>query len=101
MKNTLTLLLLLALNVCAFGQTMPKDADPKLWARALAIHKRAIVIDGHNDIVSPMTDDDYDLATPSVGKIHLTDGTPFHTDLSRFKASGLTGEFFSIYVGGD
>lgn len=101
MKNTLTLLLLLALNVCAFGQTMPKDADPKLWARALAIHKRAIVIDGHNDIVSPMTDDDYDLATPSIGKIHLTDGTPFHTDLSRFKASGLTAEFFSIYVGGD
>jgi membrane dipeptidase len=101
MKNILTLLLLLALNVCTFAQTMPKDAEPKLWARALAIHKRAIVIDGHNDIVSPMTDDDYDLATPSVGKVHVTDGTPFHTDLSRFKASGLTAEFFSIYVGGD
>ena len=27
---------------------MPKDADPKLWAKALAIHKKAIVVDGHN-----------------------------------------------------
>jgi membrane dipeptidase len=101
MKKALTFALLLSLSVCTIAQTMPKDADPKLWARALALHKRAIVIDGHNDIVSPMTDDDYDLATPSVGKIHLTDGTPFHTDLNRFKESGITGEFFSIYVGGD
>jgi Zn-dependent dipeptidase, microsomal dipeptidase homolog len=84
-----------------FGQTMPKDADPALWARALKLHKSAIIVDGHNDIPSPMTDDDYDLATPSVGKIHLTDGTPYHTDLQRFRASGITGEFFSIYVGGD
>jgi membrane dipeptidase len=80
---------------------MPKDADPKLWAKALRIHRRAIVVDGHNDIVSPMTDDDYDLATTSRGLWHETDGTPFHSDLKRFKASGLTGEFFSIYVGGD
>ena len=48
-----------------------------------------------------MTDDDYDLATPSTGLYHITDGTPFHSDLARFKASGITGEFFSIYIGGD
>ena len=83
------------------AQSMPKGADPVLWQRALRIHRSAIIVDGHNDIVSPMTDDEYDLATPSVGKIHLTDGTPFHTDLQRFKASGITGEFFSIYNGGD
>jgi membrane dipeptidase len=83
------------------AQTMPKGADPALWQKALRIHRSAIIVDGHNDIPSPMTDDDYDLATPSVGKIHLTDGTPYHTDLQRFKASGITGEFFSIYVGGD
>ena len=79
---------------------MPKDADPKLWARALTIHKRAIIIDGHNDIPTPMAEQDYDLGTPTVGKYH-DDGDPFHSDLSRFKASGLTGEFFSIYVSGD
>src|SRR5580765_7808269 len=84
----------------ALAQTMPKDADPKLWARALAIHKRSIIVDGHNDIPSPMVDDDFDLATNSVGKFH-GEGTPYHTDLARFKASGITGEFFSIYVGGD
>lgn len=89
----------LAISVTA--QTMPKGGDAALWQRALKLHRSSIVIDGHNDIVSPMTDDDYDLATPSVGKIHLTDGTPYHTDLQRFRASGITGEFFSIYVGGD
>ena len=92
----------LAVLLCAFGfaQTMPKDADPKLWAQALKIHRKAIIVDGHNDIPSPMVDDDFDLATSSVGKFH-NDGDPYHTDLARFKASGITGEFFSIYVGGD
>lgn len=80
---------------------MPVGADAGLWKRALKIHQRAIVVDGHNDIPSPMTDDDFDLASDSRGKIHETDGTPYHSDLNRFKASGLTGEFFSIYVGGD
>lgn len=94
--------LCLAVLFCAFGfaQTMPKDADPKLWAQALKIHRKAIIVDGHNDIPSPMVDDDFDLATNSVGKFHR-DGDPFHTDLARFKASGITGEFFSIYVGGN
>src|SRR3954447_3466006 len=101
MKKALTLSMLFALNVCTLAQTMPKNADPKLWARALAIHKRSIIVDGHNDIPSPMVDEDFDLATNSVGKFHKGSGDPFHTDLARFKASGITGEFFSIYVGGD
>ena len=92
---------LLCSTAVSFSQTMPKDADPALWAKALKIHKKAIIVDGHNDIPSPMTDDDYDLGSSSIGLIHKTDGTPFHSDLSRFKVSGLTGEFFSIYVGGD
>ena len=100
MKNKLILLLTLTfLSVSGFAQTMPKDADPKLWAQALKIHKKAIIVDGHNDIPSPMTDDDFDLATDSVGKFHK-DGDPYHTDLNRFKRSGITGEFFSIYVSG-
>ncbi len=81
------------------AQTMPKDADPNVWAQALKIHKKAIVIDGHNDIPSPLVDDDFNLATDSVGKFHA-DGDPFHTDLNRFKRSGITGEFFSIYTSG-
>src|SRR5688572_15696602 len=81
------------------AQTMPAGADPKVWAEALKIHRRAIIVDGHNDITGPMVDEDFDLATNTVGKYHK-DGDPFHTDLARMKASGVTGEFFSIYVGG-
>jgi membrane dipeptidase len=98
-KFTAFLLLFVFCNFL-FAQTMPKDADPKLWAQALKIHKKAIIIDGHNDIPSPMVDDDFDLATNSIGMFH-GDGDPFHTDLNRFKLSGITGEFFSIYVSGE
>jgi membrane dipeptidase len=100
MKNKLIIILtLFFFTVSTYAQTMPKDADPKLWAQALKIHKKAIIVDGHNDIPSPMVDDDFNLATDSVGKFHA-DGDPFHTDLNRFKRSGITGEFFSIYVSG-
>jgi membrane dipeptidase len=94
------ILCLLFFSGLAFGQTMPADADPKVWARALQIHQKAIVVDGHNDVTSPMVDEDLDLGTNTVGKYHK-DGDPFHTDLARLKASGITGEFFAIYVGGN
>jgi len=99
MKKFIAFLLLFVFCVSTFAQTMPKDADPKLWEQALKIHKKAIVIDGHNDITSPMVDEDFDLITDTVGKFHR-DGDPFHTDLNRFRRSGITGEFFSIYVSG-
>lgn len=99
MKHTL-LILLFAFVTPVLCQKMPADADPKVWAQALKIHQKAIIVDGHNDITSPMVDEDLDLSTNTVGKFHK-DGDPFHTDLARFKASGITGEFFSIYVGGN
>lgn len=69
-------------------QSPPRDE--RLWKRALEIHRKAIIVDGHNDITSMMVDDDYDLGTPSQGK--------YHTDIARMKQGGITGEFFSIYV---
>jgi membrane dipeptidase len=100
MKKVLSFVVIFAFCLSsAFAQTMPAGADPGLWARALKIHRKAIVVDGHNDITSPMVDEDLDLATDTVGKFHK-DGDPFHTDLARLKASGITGEFFSIYVSG-
>lgn len=103
MKNNVFLLIVLTaillFSSAAFAQTMPAGADPKIWAQALKIHKKAIIIDGHNDIPSPLVDEDLNLATDTRGKFHK-DGDPFHTDLARFKASGITGEFFSIYVSG-
>lgn len=100
MKNVILAVLFSALLTPVVAQTMPADADARTWQRALAIHKRAIIIDGHNDIPSPLVDDDFDLASNSVGKYHR-DGDPYHSDLARFKASGITGEFFSIYVSGN
>ena len=99
MKKIFAICLLLTFSVSAFSQTMPAGADAAIWARAVKIHKKAIVIDGHNDITSPLVDEDYDLRNSSIGKFHLG-GDPFHTDVSRLKAGGITGEFFAIYVSG-
>jgi membrane dipeptidase len=64
--------------------------NEKLWQRALAIHHRAIVIDTHNDVTTPMTNDDYDLnGTPPF---------PYRTSIERMKKGGLSAEFFSLYV---
>ncbi len=99
MKAITTTFLLFSVAAASFAQTMPAGGDPELWARALAVHRKAIVIDGHNDITSPMVDQDYDLATDSRGKYHA-DGDPLHTDIARWRSGGMTGQFMSIYVSG-
>jgi membrane dipeptidase len=66
----------------------PRDA--RLWKRALEIHRKAIVIDSHNDVTTPMTNDDFDLSgAPPV---------PYRTSIDRMKEGGLTAEFFSVYI---
>jgi membrane dipeptidase len=72
---------------------LPVTAEPrdeKLWKRALAIHRKAIVVDTHNDITTSMTNDDYDLS----GAPPL----PYRTSIERMRQGGLTAEFFSLYV---
>ena len=64
--------------------------DERLWKKAQEIHRKALVLDGHNDITEIMVDTGYDLGTPSEGK--------YHTDLARLVRSGMTGQFFSVYV---
>jgi membrane dipeptidase len=64
--------------------------DEKLWQRALKLQRSSIVVDTHNDILSFMYDDDYDIGTSSVG-LH-------QTDIARMKQGGLTAEFFSVFV---
>ena len=46
MKTIKTFCLVVFFCALGFGQTMPADADPKVWAEALKIHRKAIVIDG-------------------------------------------------------
>ena len=100
MKILNILCLMIICGAPLLGQTMPAGADPAVWAKALKIHKKAIVVDGHNDVTSPLVDEDFDLSTNTIGKYHR-DGDPFHTDIARLKSSGITGEFFAIYVGGN
>ena len=64
--------------------------DEKLWKKALELHRKAVVVDTHNDILSMMIDDNYDIGVSSVGK--------YHTDIARMKQGGLTAEFFSVYI---
>src|SRR6185369_5092415 len=64
--------------------------DEQLWRRAQQIHRRAIVVDTHNDVTTPMTNDDFDLSG--------TPPTPYRTNIERMKKGGLTAEFFSLYV---
>ncbi|MFV0387550.1 MAG: dipeptidase [Pyrinomonadaceae bacterium] len=98
MKNfAFALLTIVLFSAIAFAQNMPAGADPAVWKKALKIHQKALIIDGHNDITSPMYDEDLDLTTNTVGKFHK-DGDPFHTDFARLKKGNITGEFFSIYV---
>ncbi len=64
--------------------------DEALWQRALAIHRRAIVVDTHNDVTTPMTNDGFDLSgAPPV---------PYKTNIERMKQGGLTANFFSLYI---
>jgi membrane dipeptidase len=99
MKITSIVLLVLILSVTSIAQTMPADADPALWQRALNLHRRSIVVDGHNDITGPMVDMDLNLANDSTGRLQ-PGGDPMHTDIARWKKGGMTGEFMSIYVSG-
>lgn len=72
--------------------TTPQEAtrDESLWKKALELQRKSIVVDTHNDVLSYMTDVDYDLGVSSVGK--------YHTDIARMKQGGLTAEFFSVYI---
>ena len=70
--------------------TAAQTRDERLWQRALQIHRRAIVIDTHNDVTSAMTNDDFDLSG--------TPPAPYRTNIARMKQGGLTGEFFSLYI---
>lgn len=81
---------LLMLVNCTPVLSAAEPRDEALWQRALALHRSAIVVDGHNDITGAMTDDGYDLATPSAGK--------HHTDLPRLREGGVSALFFAIFV---
>ncbi|HEY4422889.1 MAG TPA: dipeptidase [Pyrinomonadaceae bacterium] len=82
-----TLILLSLLTVIPVAA---QTRDEGLWQRALQIQRRAIVVDTHNDVTTPMTNDDFDLSGEPPA--------PYKTNIERMKKGGLTAEFFSLYV---
>jgi membrane dipeptidase len=73
------------------SSTTPVDHARKL-------HFDAIVVDGHNDITTPILDRGFDL-----GMDGAAPDAPIRTqtDIARMKRGGLDAEFFSIYVDPD
>ena len=57
------------------------------------IHKNAILVDTHNDILMKVVDQGVVFDQDLIGKTH--------TDLNRWKKGGLDVQFFSVYCDGD
>jgi membrane dipeptidase len=83
--------LVLVMSAGAANAQSPKR-DPKLWERAVRVHRSAVVVDTHSDTTSRMLDEGFD-----VGSLASTG----HMDLPRMKEGGLDAQFFAIYVDTD
>src|SRR5580704_16068052 len=55
----------------------------------MKLHEKAIVVDTHNDILSTVISEGYDIGTDLTGKTH--------SDLARFKKGGVDVQVFSIF----
>lgn len=87
----LLICLVLAIPVMRIFTSVDAQSEAQLRERAMNLHRDAIVIDTHNDITSPIADEDFDMgARDTSGRIQ--------TDIPRMKEGGLDAEFFSIYV---
>ena len=84
------MLKLLLVILLTLSSVAAQTRDERLWQRAQQIHRRAIVVDTHNDVTTPMTNDDFDLSG--------TPPPPYRTNIERMKKGGLTAEFFSLYI---
>ncbi len=66
-------------------------SETRLRQRAQKLHRASIVVDTHNDVTSPITDESFDMGERDTsGKIQ--------TDIPRMKEGGLGVEFYAIYV---
>src|SRR5207302_8829732 len=76
-------------------QEQPKATDVVLTDEALAIHRDALLIDGHNDLPWELRTAD----GPSFRNIDLSKPQPkFHTDIARLRQGNVGAQFWSAYV---
>src|SRR5215210_1214721 len=87
----LTLLLLLTMATVRSEQT----SDNALLQRAHALHKRSLLIDGHNDYPWALREK----ARRDLAKLDISTPQPsIMTDIQRLRAGGVGGQFWSVYV---
>ena len=93
MVRRLWLCLLAVLPMTTFSAQRPAQ---DFLARARALHKEAILIDGHNDYPWALREHD---PARDLGKLDISKPEPsIMTDIPRLKAGGVGGQFWSVYV---
>lgn len=88
----------LILSVAVFSMTLVSAQQPAadLLARARALHKQAILIDGHNDYPWALREHD---PARDLDKLDIRNPQPsIMTDIPRLKDGGVGGQFWSVYV---
>jgi membrane dipeptidase len=72
------------------------DDPPAVSARALAIHRSGLLIDGHNDLPWRLREEVGDLGFTKLDLSRRLDAG--QTDLPRLRAGGVKGQFWSVYI---
>ena len=76
--------------------SMSASAQPNLLDRARALHKQALLIDGHNDYPWALREHN---AARDLDKLDIGKPQPsIMTDIPRLKSGGVGGQFWSVYV---
>src|SRR3954447_20730998 len=76
--------------------SMAASAQPSLLDRARALHKQALLIDGHNDYPWALREHD---PARDLDKLDISKPQPsIMTDIARLKAGGVGGQFWSVYT---
>ncbi len=76
--------------------SMAVSAQPNLLERARALHRQALLIDGHNDYPWALREHDpaRDIDTLDIAKPQPS----IMTDIARLKSGGVGGQFWSVYT---
>ena len=91
-------LLLFAVSTAVLSMTFASAQQPAAdtLARARALHRQALLIDGHNDYPWAVREHD---ASRNLDTLDLRKPQPsIMTDIARLKEGGVGGQFWSVYV---
>ena len=76
--------------------SMSASAQPNLLDRARALHRQALLIDGHNDYPWALREKD---PSRNLDTLDIRKPQPaIMTDIPRLKSGGVGGQFWSVYV---